>query len=683
VNIFETGFFLLIIAVVSLSGCGGGSSDGGGSATFAVGGNVSGLLGAGLVLQNNATDDLALSADGSFTFSTAIEDLAAYSVTVLNQPSSPSQTCSINNASGAVAGVEVSDISINCLPSQVSLSVSANQAKTLTFSWDDVGADHYKLLKNPDGNSGYSQVGDDLNSTSVDETIAVHLQDWLNASYITQACSALGDCTDSAAVSATDAMLDAIGYIKAPNTNTKDRFGYSLAMSEDGNTLAVGAYLEDSNATGIDGDADNSEASSSGAAYVYSRSAAGWSQQAYIKASNTGASDYFGISVALSEDGNSLAVGAMFEASNATGIDGDASNNEAANSGAVYVYSRIGANWSQQAYVKASNTEADDAFGFDVALSGDGNTLAVGALLDSSNATGIDGDDSNNEAANSGAVYVFSLSGATWSQQAYIKAANSGEGDFFGINVALSGDGNTLAVGAYTEDSNAKTIDGDSSNNWASDSGAVYVFNRNGATWSQQAYIKASNTDAADRFGISIALSKDGNTLAVGAIYESSNATGIDGDADNNVEFGSGAVYVFSLSGTSWIQQAYIKASNTGAANHFGVSVALSQDGDTLAVGANLEDSNATGINGDASDNAASDSGAVYVFSRSGGNWHQKSYIKAFNTDTDDYFGFSVALSENGNSLAVGAYWEDSNATGIGGDSSNNEAENSGAVYLY
>ena len=184
----------------------------------------------------------------------------------------------------------------------------------------------------------------------------------------------------------------------------------------------------------------------------------------------------------------------------------------------------------------------------------------------------------------------------------------------FGRSIALSGDGDTLAVGAPLEDSNTTVIGGNQADNSATYSGAVYVFTRSGTTWSQQAYVKASNTDASDRFGVSVALSGDGDTLAVGAYEERSNATGINGNQADNSAGDSGAVYVFTRSGTTWSQQAYVKASNTDASDEFGVSVALSGDGTTLAVGAYLEGSNATGIGGNQADNSAIRSGAVYLY---------------------------------------------------------------------
>ncbi len=333
-------------------------------------------------------------------------------------------------------------------------------------------------------------------------------------------------------------------YVKASNTGDFDQFGISVALSADGNTLAVGAPAEASSSVGI-GSTPNELAFQAGAVYVFTRTAGTWSQQAYVKASNTGAGDQFGTSVSLSADGNTLAVGASGEASSTTGI-GSTPNELAFQAGAVYVYTRdTGGTWSQQAYVKASNTGAGDHFGNSVALSADGNTLAVGASGEDSSSTGI-GSTPNESASSAGAVYVYTRdTGGTWSQQAYVKASNSGAGDQFGTSVSLSGDGDTLAVGASLEASAATGIDGNQADNTAADAGAVYVFTRDlVGVWSQQVYVKASNTGAGDRFGTSAALSSDGNTLAVGATGEDSSATGIGGNQADNSAVGAGAVYV-------------------------------------------------------------------------------------------------------------------------------------------
>jgi len=571
-----------------------------------------------------------------------------------------------------------------CRPAMPVLDLSFSQVKRFDFSWSAVqGAEYYQVHERPSNAEQYEQVGEDIISESVSFEMPLHFR--LGASYVLRACNAAG-CTDSAAVDAMGSLAEAVGYVKASNTGELDEFGYSIALSGDGNTLAVGAHWEASSAMGIGGDQANNDASEAGAVYVFVRDGAGtWSQEDYIKAFNTEEGDYFGESVALSGDGNTLAVGADGEDSSDDNQEG---NNNKTNAGAVYVFARNGAGgWSQQAYVKASNPDPNDHFGWSLALSGDGNTLAVGARHEDSSAMGIGGLETDDSATNSGAVYVFVHDGAgAWSQQAYVKASNTGVGDELGISVALSEDGNTLAVGAHGEDSDAVGIGGNQNDNSADDSGAAYVFVRDGAgVWSQQAYVKASNTEHGDAFGASVALSGDGNTLAVSAVWEDSIGTGIGSDqADDNAD-DSGAVYVFVRDGAgTWSQQAYVKASNTEADDQFGTSVALSGDGNTLAVGAHGEDSNAMGIGGEQASNSASDAGAVYVFVRDAtGAWSQRAYVKASNTGASDCFGHGVALSGAGNTLAVGVHHEDGNATGIGGNQADNSAHDSGAVYLY
>jgi hypothetical protein len=180
--------------------------------------------------------------------------------------------------------------------------------------------------------------------------------------------------------------------------------------------------------------------------------------------------------------------------------------------------------------------------------------------------------------------------------------------DWFGCAVAVSGD--TVVVGANREDSNATGVNGNQGNNLALDAGAVFVFTRTLGAWSQQAYLKASNTEANDRFGNAVAIS--GDTVVVGAPYEDSNTTGVNGNQADNSASAAGAAYVFIRSGSAWSQPLYLKASNTEVNDQFGTIVAVS--GDTVAVGAYREDSNATGVNGNQADNSRPDSGATYLF---------------------------------------------------------------------
>lgn len=396
-------------------------------------------------------------------------------------------------------------------------------------------------------------------------------------------------------------------------------------------------------------------------------------QFGYLKASNADATDAFGTRLAISADGSTLAVGASAESSN--GIEND---NSAPQSGAVYVFRRIGGLWIQEAYVKARNWGAGDAFGYSVALSADGSTLVVGAHLEDGNGS----TEADNSAKESGAAYVFQRTGSTWEQQAYLKATNVEQGDKFGGSVAISGDGNVVAVGATGEDS---ALPDTPTNNAADEAGAVYVYYRVAGAWlSHVSYLKASNPEGGDLFGFSLSLSRDGTTLAVGALGEDSKATGVNGPQADNSAPQSGAVYLFRTAFTlGWTQSAYVKASNTGAADIFGIAVALSGDGSTLAVGAYGEDSSATGVNGDQADNAGSQSGAAYVFRKTLSQWSQDAYVKAANTALGDDFGFALALSGDGATLAVGAFSENSGSTGIDGHPFNKSAPDSGAVYLF
>src|SRR5262249_48569900 len=194
---------------------------------------------------------------------------------------------------------------------------------------------------------------------------------------------------------------------------------------------------------------------------------------------------------------DTVVVGANQESSAATGVDGNQSDNSKVSSGAAYVFVRNGGAWTQQAYLKASNTDADDLFGFSVAISGD--TVVVGAFGEDSAATGVNGNQSDNSKPGSAAAYVFVRNGSTWTQQAYLKASNTDAGDRFGVSVAVSGD--TVVVGANNESSGATGVNGDQADNSAFSAGAAYVFIRSGTVWSQQAYLKASNTRAGDFFG--------------------------------------------------------------------------------------------------------------------------------------------------------------------------------------
>lgn len=447
-------------------------------------------------------------------------------------------------------------------------------------------------------------------------------------------------------------------YLKSSNTGTNDGFGSSVSVSSD--TVVVGASQEDALGFGANG-VPNESATDSGAAYVFFRSGTTWSQQAYLKASNTGylsqfgTTDLFGCSVAVAED--TIVVGASGEKSNKTGVNSPLGQFDSPSfrAGAAYVFVRSGTTWSQQAYLKASNTTTEHGFGASVAVAGD--SIVVGALY-------------------AEAAYVFSRSGTTWAQQAFLKASNPGNGDNFGRSVSISSD--TVAIGANGEDSSTTDIDS-LPNEGGSQAGASYVFVRSGVTWSQQAYLKASNSGQGDFFGVSVAVS--GETVIVGAYGEDSNATGVN-NLSNELANTSGAAYAFVRTGTVWSQQSYFKASNTpvgpsGAIDLFGYAVAISAD--TVVVGTPGEDSGTTGVNS-TRDGIIGNSGAAFIFIRSGNAWIQQAYLKASSTSGGDSFGTAVAIS--GDTVVVGANYEDSSTTGING-MPDELASDSGAAYVF
>ncbi len=505
-------------------------------------------------------------------------------------------------------------------------TLSVEAIKTFRFTWTDVAdATHYKLLESPDGTAEFEQAGDDIatGAQSLDHIVPLYAR--INAKYILQTCNG-GGCIDSEEVAVSGNLASAIGYVKASNTGAGDRFGSAVALSADGLTMAVGAiekayvfvydgtiWTEQSLLTANNGEAgdkfgesvalsadgntlvvgareedgnDSGSLDRSGAVYVFTRTGTSWSQQQYLRATFPDNGDRFGDSVGLSDDGATLVVGASYDDSDSSANPNNSSSN---NSGAAYVFSFNGAVWSEQAFLKASNLEPSDRFGITIAISGDGNTLAVGAYAEDS--SGAQGDNGANGA---GAAYVFVRNGASWGQQAYVKASNASAGSSFGYAIGLNENGNTLVVGAHR----------------SGDTGAAYVFGRSGTSWNQEAFLNASNPSVDDIFGRQVALSADGNHLVVGGLWEDSNASGVAGDQNNSGALDAGAVYTFARSGSSWSQQAYVKASNTGAGDWFGHAVVLSSDGSTLAVGASYEDSNG----GAQSNNAATDSGAVYIY---------------------------------------------------------------------
>ena len=441
-----------------------------------------------------------------------------------------------------------------------------------------------------------------------------------------------------------------------------------------------------------------------GAVYVFVRQGESWVQQAFVKASNPGQNDHFGSSVALSRDGSTLAVSAHWEASAATGVNGNQKDDSIPQAGAVYIFTRSGSTWTQQAYLKASNTGTagkgdmpgdGDQFGYSLALSADGDTAAVGAISE---------DGMDDAQASAGAVYVFARTGTTWAQQAYLKGAHVMGGDLFGFSLALTGDGNMLAAGSFNDRGSGRTVNAPFDTR-AQGSGAAYIFTRQDGKWTQQAYLKGSRSEPSDAFSYALAISEDGTTLAVGAGDESCLTPGLDPPGCDNdapprrsANIWVGAAYVFVRSGTTWTEQLFMKANNARPFTSYAIKLALSGDGNTLAVSSPLEDSAGQGVRpplvqpflliehltpwGEGREQAE-ESGAVYFYTRKGTEWTQGAYVKGANTDAGDEFGSAVALSGDGRTLVVGAHQEDSSAKDANGNQADNSVDDSGAAYVF
>ncbi|WP_164115775.1 FG-GAP repeat protein [Sphingorhabdus sp. Alg239-R122] len=354
---------------------------------------------------------------------------------------------------------------------------------------------------------------------------------------------------------------------------SEDFFGFSVAIS--GDTAIAGAFRADDEIKGLD----------AGAAYIFSRTGNVWQPRAKLTALDGRANDTLGGNVAIW--GDTAVVGAI-------GHDGNGNN-----AGAAYVFERSGDAWQQQAKLMASDGDADDAFGQNVAIFGD--RIVIGAPHDDDKGDG------------SGSVYVFTRNGENWEQQAKLTARDGLTGDLFGISVALTHD--TILVGADLHDERA------------TNAGAAYVFVQSGNKWVQQAKLTAADGAETDIFGVRVALS--GDTALISARRDDDKVMGVD----------AGSAYVFTRRGTTWHQQAKLVAPDGDVDDRFGRDVALNKD--TALIGAMHQD--------DRGDN----SGAAYVFKRAGTSWTLLTKLTAHDGASGDLLGWSVAMSHNNALIAA------------------------------
>jgi hypothetical protein len=444
-----------------------------------------------------------------------------------------------------------------------------------------------------------------------------------------------------------DPPADPIFRLKASDAKQGAAFGTAVTVDAGGGRIAVGAPLADGLTLG------------SGKSYIFDWNGTAWVESALIESENAdvtdglGSFEFFGRSVSLSGDGTILVVGAPWDC-------GDASSGcviEKTGSVHVFNYDALSSSWqlaTAATGLKMSSAENKDAFGKVVSISADGETLVGGAPR-------YDGLIADSDA---GAIQVVGWSGTAWDlslpKSQRLMASDFSSGDEFGQAVSINADGTLIAVGAPFEDGGA----GDP----AVDAGAVYVYRWNGATstWDETAIY---GTVASGEFGDAVVLAGDGSMLAIGATGEPGAAT-----SDGKVY-----LYEWDAVATAWTPLLELAGINPDDGDLFGSSIAFSgAAASMMAVGAEGEDSQATGINGDSADDTVADSGAAYLGTESAGVV-TSDYYKASNTGAGDRFGGAIALSSGADTLVVGARGED----GTAADDNDLFTVNSGAVYVY
>ena len=396
-------------------------------------------------------------------------------------------------------------------------------------------------------------------------------------------------------------------------STTDADFGTSVAITPDGTKIIVGAAFEDNGASNY------------GAVYIYEYRDGNWDDGVRIgapkPASGTG-DQGFGFSVAINSAGTKIAVGAHYDDTDASDV------------GAVYIYNYSDGAWIQEQKLHASDKEANDRFGSSLSMNNDGTKFITGAYYEDTGAS------------NAGSAYVFAYNGSSWSQEAKIQAsdASTGGDSHFGWRVAMNNNGTKVVVGAPYHDLNA-------SNQATTNAGAAYVFAYDGSSWSQEAKIQASDIATLDLFGACVDINSDGTKIVVGSEEQDTGGSA------------AGAAYVYTYSSGSWGTEQKIQASDKTGSVEFGTSAAFNTDGTKLIVGALYEDSGTTTDN--------TNSGAAYVFEYSGSSWNETRKIKAYDHQTGDRFGNSVAMSGDGGRVIIGALYE--SAQGL----------NAGAAYIY
>ncbi|MCH9662587.1 MAG: FG-GAP repeat protein [Gammaproteobacteria bacterium] len=339
----------------------------------------------------------------------------------------------------------------------------------------------------------------------------------------------------------------------------------------------------------------------------------------------------------------------------------------------LHTYVRKSDNWIKKTVISPHQPDIEGigfstgfsaAGPYQVALSDDGSTLAIGDSSWKDNPPTYHISGTRNVIESVGAVQIYTRLRGQWKRQAILRASNPGHRDNFGISIALSADGNTLAVGANGEDdsTNSASAEPGKDNNDAYNAGAVYIFNRSDGKWHQHSRVKAREPKAFDFMGDFVALSADGKTLAAAVDYD--RGSYMDYTIRRFLPVGesfpidpreSGAIYIFTFSDNTWKQQDILYRQNESTGGHIITSMSLSADGNVLAVGAPFTHT-PWPAEGDGKEKEVSiieRTGSASIFARSGGLWSQRAHMRPSIPIKDGHFGYYVSASPDGGTVII------------------------------
>ena len=699
------------LAALLIAGCGGGGGSGSSgflpivspppaATSFTIGGTVSGLAGT-VVLRNNDKDDLTLTADGVFVFATGVVAGNPYAVTVAQQP--VGQTCAVSAAQGTANANtgDVRDVRVVCAARTYAIGGTVSGlAASGTLVLRNNGADELSVS----ANGGFSFAELLPHGAAFDVTVrtqpAGQLCTLTGASGIATArvtTIAAACVADPASLPPSPPASPSVGYAPKAfvfNWAAEARATY-YRLGEDPANSGTFSVLAD-NLTGTTYALQNLVLTAPPAAYRYALQAcnasgcSAWSAPVLPDAVRAigyfkRPADLVGSSslgrdrnaVAFTPDGLVMAIAdpranAVHLYSNDAGnwrwvqtlvwpdsapgsvsLSGEGTllagryQSGTIQGGQVEVYVRGPQGWAHSETWASPVPRNIGDFGASVSVSRDGTVAAVSEY-------GLTGP---------GNFYVYRKTLGQWALEQRIDAPTGEGGSLFGAFAAISQDGNTIAVGAQYEN-----VGG------LNNAGGAYVYTKAAGpgTWTLNTRLAPPTPAINAWFGGSVAMSGNGEVVIVGASR--------DDDAGYTV---AGALYVYRRIGAGYQLEQRISAPFPQQEGRFGgYGTSVSDDGSLIAVASIRDGAAAAGVNGDMTP-AGSNSGAVMLYEKRASTWTLKTFVKASNPGNNDAFGYGVTLSADGKTLAVGAFGEASNATGIGGDQADNSAASAGAVYLY